>query len=469
MKPKNKQINFISAISSLWRSRDELSLRNVRKSHLHYTLSIFFCIALADMPSSFMLSDERFFGLNSSTLMSLAYCLSIATVILIRRRDFSWFFHASSILTAFGFLLWIILPAGIPRLLAGIFCWFGLGGCAVSATFAYVFILMNAERMLGILLSTTITALIVLLHEGELAGSILTYILPVFFVAGVIYCISRFRHEDFPEPSPVKEQSKPSEQGAILFCFISYFAVTIFGESMLAVDGGRTFFSVGMLVSVFFVIIIQIAFTRSVWHIWNLFLVLAAIGVLFMSMEPDSLSHLFGSAIFGAATGMGYIGLIYLSGGVAKRSGSMSFLKKTLLLAALVAIIEYGAAGVLINFFPHQLSMIVPVLVILLLLTFILFSPIFFRILFAHDWMSEFHHPDIGSEEDRFEHLGLSPREKQVCALLLEGYTLKRISDSLGIGYSTVNTYCAGLYRKLNVKSRAELFIHFSSKPDSSD
>lgn len=56
---------------------------------------------------------------------------------------------------------------------------------------------------------------------------------------------------------------------------------------------------------------------------------------------------------------------------------------------------------------------------------------------------------------------GLTPREKETYLLLLEGYTLKETAKQLGIGYSTANTYQTGVYRKLHVKSRAELIINY--------
>jgi DNA-binding CsgD family transcriptional regulator len=56
---------------------------------------------------------------------------------------------------------------------------------------------------------------------------------------------------------------------------------------------------------------------------------------------------------------------------------------------------------------------------------------------------------------------GLTPREKEIFYLLLEGYTLKEIAKQLGIGYSTVNTHQTAIYRKLYIHSRPELIINY--------
>ena len=55
----------------------------------------------------------------------------------------------------------------------------------------------------------------------------------------------------------------------------------------------------------------------------------------------------------------------------------------------------------------------------------------------------------------------LTPREHDLFLLLLEGYTLKECAAHLGVKYSTANTHMTGVYRKLGVRSRAELIIGY--------
>lgn len=62
------------------------------------------------------------------------------------------------------------------------------------------------------------------------------------------------------------------------------------------------------------------------------------------------------------------------------------------------------------------------------------------------------------SIERMLEGLKLSPREKEVCARLLAGHSLKQIAYDLKISYSTVSFHCNSLYRKLDINSRAELY-----------
>lgn len=55
----------------------------------------------------------------------------------------------------------------------------------------------------------------------------------------------------------------------------------------------------------------------------------------------------------------------------------------------------------------------------------------------------------------------LTPREHDLYLLLLEGFTLKESAKHLSIKYSTANTHMSAIYRKLGVKSRAELIINY--------
>lgn len=55
----------------------------------------------------------------------------------------------------------------------------------------------------------------------------------------------------------------------------------------------------------------------------------------------------------------------------------------------------------------------------------------------------------------------LTAREHDLFLLLLEGFTLKESANRLLIKYPTANTHMTGIYKKLGVKSRAELIINY--------
>jgi DNA-binding CsgD family transcriptional regulator len=56
----------------------------------------------------------------------------------------------------------------------------------------------------------------------------------------------------------------------------------------------------------------------------------------------------------------------------------------------------------------------------------------------------------------------LTPREAEVCRLLLEGLALKEVAGRLAMSPSTASSHTRSVYEKLRIHSRAELFKHFS-------
>lgn len=69
---------------------------------------------------------------------------------------------------------------------------------------------------------------------------------------------------------------------------------------------------------------------------------------------------------------------------------------------------------------------------------------------------------DGKADEEKRERVSqLTPRENELYRLLLEGFTLKECAKQLLVKYSTANTHMTGIYKKLGVKTRAELIINY--------
>ncbi len=58
----------------------------------------------------------------------------------------------------------------------------------------------------------------------------------------------------------------------------------------------------------------------------------------------------------------------------------------------------------------------------------------------------------------------LSPREREILALLSEGFLYKEIADRLTVSYSTVRTHIERIYQKLHVRSRAQAVASLKRK-----
>ena len=74
---------------------------------------------------------------------------------------------------------------------------------------------------------------------------------------------------------------------------------------------------------------------------------------------------------------------------------------------------------------------------------------------------------DPVSEEQiilKSNHIALTAKEKNVCDLLAKGLSYKEIAIVLGVSTFTVNQKAKNIYKKLNVKSRAELSYQILTK-----
>jgi DNA-binding NarL/FixJ family response regulator len=67
---------------------------------------------------------------------------------------------------------------------------------------------------------------------------------------------------------------------------------------------------------------------------------------------------------------------------------------------------------------------------------------------------------DANEEKPDWEQV-LTPKEKEVFALLLEGLTMRQIAGELHMKYDAVNYHYKNIYRKLNINSRVELIVRY--------
>lgn len=63
----------------------------------------------------------------------------------------------------------------------------------------------------------------------------------------------------------------------------------------------------------------------------------------------------------------------------------------------------------------------------------------------------------IASGNKNKTELNLSPREREVVALIAHGYTSRQIADQLCVSIKTIETHRYRIFKHLNIKSRAEL------------
>ncbi|MEN6351701.1 MAG: helix-turn-helix transcriptional regulator, partial [Syntrophomonas sp.] len=208
--------------------------------------------------------------------------------------------------------------------------------------------------------------------------------------------------------------------------------------------------------------VIYIFNKKSIHLAWNIAFGSLAIGLLCnaFAMQMPGLVVVF-AILLGIGNTIGMINMYYVLGVVGKKYNSMQYVSLSILFIGICGGISGVALGNLINSVnTFEISIVASIGSAAVVILFLILSPLLTQTHYGDD-------RDSGKtvvnnkQADPYEKFKLSKRETEVCQLLIQGYTLRQISAVLSIGYSTVNTYCTSLYRKLGINSRIELLILF--------
>ena len=165
----------------------------------------------------------------------------------------------------------------------------------------------------------------------------------------------------------------------------------------------------------------------------------------------------------GIGNAVGMINMYYIIGVVGKKYNSIRYIRLSTFFIGICG----GVSGVVLGNFIHrkntfEISMIVSIISVAVMLLFIMLSAVVSQSQYYDDWAKDSEKTEIDNEQlYMFKKYHLSKRETEVCKLLLQGYTMRQISGILSIAYSTVNTYCTSVYRKLEINSRSEMLLLF--------
>jgi len=125
------------------------------------------------------------------------------------------------------------------------------------------------------------------------------------------------------------------------------------------------------------------------------------------------------------------------------------------------------------SYFAEYTYTIAFIIVLVLCSLCFLLIPYLQKNLFTEDWTDGLSAADIpeylpaleqAEKADKEDNLGLSPREKDVFALLIQNMPLKTIALELGITFNTVNSHYRSIYRKLGITNKGELFMKYQIK-----
>ena len=377
----------------------------------------------------------------------------------------AWLARWTALATALAFSLWLFMPESLTSLVMAIFFMFGLGGCAACAAFAYTFLLNNTERLLG----AAAISLFFALNQLDSGLSFLSGYFDKLYLAtlvlGTLLCLVFYRTEDF---SAMEIQVGARMNPALtltLYFFVAHYFVEIFytylpgASSPLAqVANG----SVGILV-VFLAVTLQLVTRRSVWNMCNLFFIAMILTYGLYFLPQGSALRSLARYIHGFEQ-MGYIAAYYLLGCVFKKHGDFRLFKLCLVIILPLSMVSYVIPGTISIYAPDLLPLVATLTTAVVFTGFILLSPAYSKYLFAADWSDAFRSLDMleadqkVEDQDRLNKLALTPREKEVASLLLQGKDAKQIAADLIISVHTAHFHIKNLYKKLGINNRSELF-----------
>jgi DNA-binding CsgD family transcriptional regulator len=225
----------------------------------------------------------------------------------------------------------------------------------------------------------------------------------------------------------------------------------------------ESFYFIGILVGLAVTLFLQTRLSMNICIMLNLSFAFLAIGLLIDIIQiqyPDV--GLVSAICFGIAYSIGIVNIYYLAGLMIKKFKSIYFYLVGFLLSSLC----YLAATIFVKVFGQSEMMVPPILITFisscLVILFFSLSPFFIKMLYSGEWIDDSYREDISHcsrLEAKLKDYKLTPAEMEVCLLLLDGYTLRQVSGLLSKAYSTINTYCTSIYRKLNINSRTELLL----------
>lgn len=484
--PEKNSRNFWHRITislgKLWRSRDELSIKNIRLSHIQYFLSLPILLVLVNMQNNFLKSPETLFGLDWLTLMYMFYCIGIVVMMLVRFSAWNNIIRIFAVSSVVFMAAYLAAQDGFIGLLFLLACWIGVGACVAYSIFIFVFVLNNTERLLGILLIAAFHGIFMCLVGAEISGVFLTKIFPALLMAAAAVCVFSMKQDslsDVPEKEngalhPGIKLSLPFFILAFIADSASSFVFTYEGISSTFING------LGVFAAIILAIIIQFIFRQSVWHMWNLFFIIAfSSHILILLADPAARSAAF---FLHGMIYIGYVSVFYTMGGIHKKYSSLNGLRKNLLMMFSIIAPALAVLGFAESRWPQTVVFLTMICCGVMMFTFLMLSPLFQRHFFTSEWIDDYRSADMSAAGRYLQSLksagepipdslfddfilktkALTRTERELFRCYFDGKSTQEILEAMFISLSTFKTHNSHIFKKLSISSRDELILYIN-------
>jgi len=469
---------FSSGLKRFFHTRDELSLKNIRK--VLWPLLLIF-------PFTVILGDFRYFnlyieaaGLQSYQLMLYPLGLGWLVLAFIPKRFILPLLKISAFCCAVLLPFQLLLTDEISKLLMFMAFQFFNGICAACAFYIFCFYLNNVERLFGMALIIFYYGLYYTIYRA------FPFVQAVYKTWGGIavmafYLVLIFLLNTRPvkpvlnrsEVSEIKSKSGP-EIKIVIGLHIVYYLIMCMINYIEAAEKiiDSLPYGLGQAASIITIILIMLISNRSALYIWLMFFAFSLLGLTIVNFNNDA-AHFAGSLIYGLGDGLGYIIIYYLCSGAIKLSKSIKMYR----LFCVILFFEYffisGVLSQVFDSYEGSNHVIALSIVVILSSCCFLLLPYLQKKLFTADWTDGLQLKDVHEyasslaeteEINVKEQLNLTDREGEVFTMLLANKVPKEIAFTLKVSYETVRFHTKNLYGKLGIRSRAELFEKYGDK-----
>jgi DNA-binding CsgD family transcriptional regulator len=456
----------ILAVFAGMRHKSELlNFKALRRGRWPYFLAYAFELLLFSAVQLYMPVRLKLFGVPAFTLMQGSHLLASLLVMLLWSARFKSLVCVSIGVLLAGFLPYLFLPQGLPKLIFAVIALAGLGGAVTCARCGFAFACNNTERLAGLLLMFAVTTALRFYDPPKLSV-VLTHALPLLLVIGLVVSLLRFRETDLAVKEPATSADGKGLYWALAY-FTAYYAVNGFAVRLGHADYSHARFmctlGAALALLLFFAMVCLLG--KSVWHIWNLFFAVSILMATIAVFCPQSGAPLH---LLTGLSELGWPASLYLLACAQSRFASYKLLKKCtvwFVVLSPVALLPSRVIGLLA---PQRVQFAAFAFVLTLALGFWVLSPLSYKYLFSAKWLAELHKTDMAPWDaqmgaNRLKGYNLTPREKEVLEHLLAGHTLRQTAAHLAIAQGTVNTHAARVYKKVGVNSKTELFVKFGA------
>ena len=455
-----------------------VSIKNIRKKNLPYiTVWILYyawVIVFTTWWTSSPLTDNVYSESVRTLLHTLNLIASAGVVMVIKREKFKLYTRIGAIGAVVFAILFLFRIANAQLQLAVIvFLAISIAFVNIGMLIPFVFTLNNTEKFYSVLGANFLLTILVLLQELNILnvanGIWFSFIMLLVSLSGILF----FRDESAYECCPATP-SKPLKNKQVFYITIALnciYAVLCKGVgraylSLLSDSTGLALspmYYIGGLFACVIYLLVYHFFKSSNHATWNITFgtfVIAMFLYLFSEKNPST-AYIF-AFLIGTGSTMCMINMYYIFGVIGKKYWSMKYVRFSILFIGICGGIAGILFGKLVKNAGAETALAVAAVSFVIIVLLLIVSPQLSERYFRQEWAEDSCKDEIDNEQlYRFSKYKLSNREIQLCKLLLDGYTLRQSSAIMGVAYSTVNTYCNSIYRKININSRIELINKF--------